>query len=74
MKTSLLTAIKKAALQNEALGCGISGSGPSIFALSKSIETAEKVAKAMRETYIEFDIPFEIHVSKVNEIGVKTLN
>ena len=67
-------AIKKAALQNEALGCGISGSGPSIFALSKSIETAEKVAKAMRETYIEFDIPFEIHVSKVNEIGVKTLN
>ena len=67
-------AIKKAVLQNEALGCGISGSGPSIFALSKSIETAEKVAKAMRETYIEFDIPFEIHVSKVNEIGVKTLN
>lgn len=64
-------AIKNIALQKGALGCGISGSGPSIFALSKGIATAQIIADAMRETYLKFQIPFEIHVSKVNEMGVK---
>lgn len=39
--------IKKTAYENGALGSGISGSGPSIFALSKGKETADKIAKAM---------------------------
>jgi homoserine kinase len=37
--------IKKTAMENGALGSGISGSGPSIFALSKGRDTADKVAK-----------------------------
>jgi homoserine kinase len=32
-------------MENGALGSGISGSGPSIFALSKGRDTADKVAK-----------------------------
>mgnify|MGYP000978232299 FL=1 len=40
--------VKQAALNNGALGSGISGSGPSIFALSKGIDNARKVAEAMR--------------------------
>ena len=65
--------IKKTALENGALGSGISGSGPSIFALSKGIETANRIAKAMFVIYEDMNMPFEIHVSKVNTEGVKII-
>jgi homoserine kinase len=65
--------IKKTAYENGALGSGISGSGPSIFALSKGKETAEKIAKAMSAVYDEINLPYEIHVSKVNADGVTVI-
>ncbi len=65
--------IKKTAYENGALGSGISGSGPSIFALSKGKETAEKIAKAMSKVYDEINLPYEIHVSKVNPDGVSII-
>lgn len=65
--------VKQKAIENGALGGGISGSGPSIFALSKGKETAEKVAKAMSEVYEEMNLKYEIHVSKVNPDGIKIL-
>ena len=66
--------IKKAALGNGALGTGISGSGPSVFSLCKSEATALDVEKAIRETYQNQHIPFEIYVSKINLDGIKHLN
>jgi homoserine kinase len=65
--------IKKTAYENGALGSGISGSGPSIFALSKGAATAEKIAKAMSKVYDEINLPYEIHVSKVNAEGVSII-
>ncbi len=65
--------IKKASLNAGALGSGISGSGPSIFALSKGIENAEKVKKAMISIFEKTTIPFEIHISKINSEGVRIL-
>lgn len=65
--------IKKTAYENGALGSGISGSGPSIFALSKGKETADKIAKAMCAVYDEINLPYEIHVSKVNDEGIRIL-
>jgi homoserine kinase len=65
--------IKKIALENGALGSGISGSGPSIFALSKGKENAEKVAKAMNSVFEKTDIAFDIHVCKINSEGVKKI-
>lgn len=65
--------IKKTALENHALGSGISGSGPSIFALSKGEETAKKIASAMSGVYDEMKLPYEIHVSKVNNDGIKII-
>ncbi|RYJ52324.1 homoserine kinase [Flavobacterium petrolei] len=65
--------IKQTALENGALGSGISGSGPSIFALSKGKETADKIAKAMSAVYDEMKLPYEIHVSKVNDEGMKII-
>ncbi len=63
----------KAAKEAGALGGGISGSGPSIFALSKGKETADKVALAMANAYKNLQIDFDIHVSKVNANGIKIL-
>ena len=65
--------IKKTALENGALGSGISGSGPSIFALSKGKVTAEKIAAAMSAVYDEINLPYEIHVSKVNPDGISII-
>jgi homoserine kinase len=43
-----LAAIKRAAADAGALGCSLSGSGPSLFALCESPDVANRVARAMR--------------------------
>lgn len=62
--------VKNTALQNGALGSGISGAGPSIFALCKGQKNAEKVAFAMSESYQNTGIEFDMHISKINPNGV----
>ena len=57
-----------------ALGCGISGSGPSIFAFSKGEDIAQEVALAMKNVYQNIGIDYEVHVSKINSQGIKILN
>ena len=66
--------VKKNALDAGALGSSISGSGPSIFALSKGKETADKVAKAMAKAYEGLGIDFDVHVSKLNQEGNKIID
>ncbi|WP_395052397.1 homoserine kinase [Flavobacterium sp.] len=65
--------VKNAALQNGALGSGISGAGPSIFALCKCQKVAEKVAFAMSESYQNTGIEFDMHISKINPNGVNII-
>ncbi|WP_339657304.1 homoserine kinase [uncultured Maribacter sp.] len=65
--------VKKVSLEAGAIGSGISGSGPSIFAFSKGKETALKVGNVMKSVYEKIGIAYEIHVSKVNMEGVKLL-
>ena len=62
--------VKKIALENGALGCGISGSGPSIFAMSKGKEMAENIANQMMKIYTTTGIGFDVYVSKVCDNGV----
>lgn len=69
----LFAEVKQASLNVGALGAGISGSGPSIFTLSKGSEIAKRVKEAMHEIYSKSEIDFEIHVSKINTKGVKIL-
>jgi len=66
--------VKESALKAGALGCGISGSGPSIFTFSKSKQIAENVAIAIRNTYSKNEIPFHVYVSKINLEGIKIIN
>ena len=56
-----------------ALGFGISGSGPSVFALCKGDENAKNVKQAIREFYEKKGIEFDLHLSKINQEGVKIL-
>ena len=66
--------VKAAAISTGALGCGISGSGPSIFSFSKGEETAQKVGEAMKEIYKTIGIDYDVHVSKINPSGIKVLD
>lgn len=65
--------VKAAALEHDALGCGISGAGPSIFALCKSKSTAEIVAENMKNAYENSGISFDIYVSNINPDGCKLI-
>jgi homoserine kinase len=69
----LFPEVKKAAIAAGALGSGISGSGPSMFALSEGRETAVKVAEAMKQVYADSGIDYEIHVSGINAQGVHVI-
>lgn len=66
--------VKKVALKNGALGCGISGSGPSIFSLSEGIEQAKNVKDTIKELYSKTNIVFDVFVSKINAEGIKIIN
>jgi homoserine kinase len=56
-----------------ALGGGISGSGPSIFMLSKDIATAEAVEKIMTEIYTRIGLDHHTYVTTINNEGVKVI-
>lgn len=58
-------AARKAALEAGALGGGISGSGPSIFMLSRDKATATQVAKAMEMVYEKLGIPWHSYVTRI---------
>jgi homoserine kinase len=65
--------LKSAALYSGALGAGISGAGPSVFALCKGMAQAEKTAFAMSQAYLETGIAFDIHISAIDTEGVRVL-
>jgi homoserine kinase len=66
--------IKNAALSSGAYGCSISGSGPSIFAFSKSKVSAEKIVSAMKMITDKAGIKSTTYVSKINSKGPKIIN
>ncbi len=66
--------VKMEALKTGALGCGISGSGPSIFSLSKGLENAKNVEDAIKNVYSKADIKFDTYTSRINTEGIKIIN
>lgn len=61
--------MKQAAYDSGVLGCSISGSGPSLFALSDSKTTAEHAAKNMKSVLKKMGLECDIHISKINTKG-----
>jgi homoserine kinase len=65
--------IKEKAIEAGALGCGISGSGPTIFALSTERELASRVGKVIQEQFQKLKLDSELYVSKINVEGAKVI-
>ena len=61
--------VKGKAMHAGALGCGISGSGPSVFALSRGRKIAEKAGKEMATVFEQLKIESEVYVSGINQQG-----
>jgi homoserine kinase len=61
--------VKAAATRAGAIGCGISGSGPALFAISTHFETSQTVAGAMKAAFADIKIEARAYVSKINNHG-----
>jgi homoserine kinase len=66
--------LKAEANKAGALGCGISGSGPTLFALSTNHATAQKVGEAIQNEFQKMNLKSEVYVSKVNEAGARIIS
>lgn len=65
--------LKAAALSAGALGCGISGSGPSVFALCLGKKSAIDVSRAMSISYAPTRLAFDTHICNINPTGIKII-
>lgn len=65
---------KRAALESGAAGCSISGSGPSLFALSESQTTATNIGEAMKIAFTAIGVASTAYVSQVNSQGATVLH
>jgi homoserine kinase len=66
--------IKNMALKMGALGCSISGAGPSIFALFRGESDAVTGAHAMRNIFDQHGIPASSYICKINSKGAIVLS
>ena len=63
-------AVRSAGLEAGALGAGLSGSGPSMFALCRTIAEAQSAAMAMADAFTEVGLEgVDTHVSEVGNTG-----
>lgn len=62
--------VKKRSKDAGALGGGISGSGPSIFMLSRDEATAKKVEQEMHAVYEAIDLEHHTYVTTINQKGI----
>jgi homoserine kinase len=65
--------VKKAALDAGALGCSISGAGPSIFALSANSLIAHEVGEKMQHIFSKAGIENQLFISPINQEGAVKL-
>jgi homoserine kinase len=66
--------IKTKCKEAGALGGGISGSGPSIFMLSRDHSTASRVAEQMQLIYERLSIEHQIYITTINKTGIAVID
>ena len=66
--------VKQKSKEAGALGGGISGSGPSIFMLSKDEQTAKQVEAAMHDVFNAISLDHHTYVTTINNKGVTFVN
>jgi homoserine kinase len=65
---------RRAALQAGALGAGLSGSGPTAFALVRDSDSADQVGEAMREAYVAAGFTCDVRVAGVDRYGARVVS
>jgi homoserine kinase len=65
--------MKAKAADAGALGCGISGSGPTIFALCTERELANRAGKIIQQEFQKYKLESEVYVSRINGTGAKVI-
>lgn len=65
--------VQAKALEAGAMGCSISGAGPSIFALCANSLKAEEVGQAMEKVFTDMGIKNELFISPINQEGAVLL-
>lgn len=65
--------LKKVCKAEGAIGFGISGSGPSVYALTRGTDKAQKISDAMKKIISSIGIDFVIHISTINNQGIKII-
>ncbi|RNC85329.1 MAG: homoserine kinase [Balneola sp.] len=73
MLIPLFNDAKSMALESGALGCSISGSGPSIFALCNDEETAQNIGTQFKDLYTSHDIKANVYLSGINPRGTEII-
>ncbi len=63
--------LKENLLANGMIGVNIAGSGPSVFALSKSLEQAEMAKEIMEKHFSGQNTEYEVYVNKVGKCGAR---
>jgi len=54
-------------------GCNISGSGPSVFALTHNQESVDRIMETMKSVYTELELKFKIYCSRISEKGTRVI-
>ncbi len=65
--------LREIAMKTGAVGFGISGSGPSVFALVKDADTARKITDAQQKHLTKLNINSNAYVSSVNADGPRIM-
>jgi homoserine kinase len=65
--------VKRKCKEAGALGGGISGSGPSVFMLSRDEGTAKAVERVMKNVYDKIGIDYNTYVTTINKKGVELI-
>jgi homoserine kinase len=65
--------LRNLAMENGAIGFGISGSGPSVFALATDEASAKKITKAQQQYLNKLNINSKAFVSSVNAEGPREI-
>lgn len=63
--------LKKDTIKAGALGAGLSGSGPSVFALCRGREIATSVAEVMKNHFTTYNIACQTYVSPISGAGCR---
>jgi len=66
--------IKQAAMDAGALGCSISGSGPTIFAFSNGAEKSGKIGAAMQDACQRQGVESAVYQTRINQMGADVVS